>query len=156
MTGGIERIYNEVLARTYVNGTGDRIMLSMAWGDDQRGERQVHRPEICYPAQGFEVGTLSDETLPTRFGDISVQRLTTSMGSRHEPVTYWVAMAGSVVRNAYDKRVVQLRLLRTGHIPDGLLFRVSSIDQNATHAFKAALPAVVRERVSGLKPADAN
>jgi len=162
----LKKIYDEWLSRTYVNRNGNRIMLSMAWGDDQRGERQVHRPEICYPAQGFEVGTLSDETLPTRFGDISVQRLTTSMGSRHEPVTYWVAMAGSVVRNAYDKRVVQLRLLRTGHIPDGLLFRVSSIDPDANHAFKlhqqfvadmmAALPPDVRQRVSGLKPAGAS
>jgi exosortase B len=166
VTGGIERIYNEILTRTYVNPNGDRIMLSMAWGDDQRGERQVHRPEICYPAQGFKVEPISDGTLTTTFGDISVRRLTTSMGSRHEPVTYWVAMAGSVVRNDYDKRMVQLLLLLTGHIPDGLLFRVSSIDPDANHAFKlhqqfvadmmAALPPDVRQRVSGLKPAGAS
>ena len=166
VTVGIERIYNEILTRTYVNRNGDRIMLSMAWGDDQRGERQVHRPEICYPAQGFKVEPISDGTLTTTFGDISVRRLTTSMGSRHEPVTYWVAMAGSVVRNDYDKRMVQLLLLLTGHIPDGLLFRVSSIDPDANHAFKlhqqfvadmmAALPPDVRQRVSGLKPAGAS
>jgi len=165
-TGGIERIYNEVLTRTYVNRNRDQIMLSMAWGDDQRGERQVHRPEICYPAQGFEVETLSDETLPTPFGDISVRQLTTSAGSRHEPVTYWVAMASDVVRNDYDKRIVQLRLIRTGHIPDGLLFRVSSIDRDPAHAFKvqqqfaadmmAAVPADLRQRLGGLKPAGAN
>src|SRR5205085_10633821 len=87
------KIYDEVLDRTYVNRAGDRIMLSMAWGNDQRGERQVHRPEICYPAQGFKVETLSDGTLATSFGDISVRRFTTS-GSRHEPVTYWLTMAG--------------------------------------------------------------
>jgi EpsI family protein len=157
------KTYDEVLTRTYVNGNGDRIMLSMAWGDDQRGERQVHRPEICYPAQGFKLETLSDETLRTPFGDISVRRLTTSMGSRHEPVTYWVTMAGDVVRNDYDKRLVQLHLLRTGHIPDGLLFRVSSIDRDSSHAFEvqrrfvvdlmAAMSPDVRLRVSGLKPA---
>jgi exosortase B len=166
VTGGIERIYNEILTRTYVNPSGDRIMLSTAWGDDQRGERQVHRPEICYPAQGFKVESINDGTLATSLGDIDVRRLTTSKGPRHEPVTYWVAMAGSVVRNDYDKRVVQLRLLRTEQIPDGLLFRVSSIDQDATHAFKvhqqfvadmmAALPPDVRQRVSGLKPAGAS
>jgi len=166
VTGGIERIYNEVLTRTYVNQNRDRIMLSIAWGDDQRGERQVHRPDICYPAQGFEVETISDETLPTPFGDISVRRLTTSAGSRHEPVTYWVAMASDVVRNDYDKRIVQLRLVRTGHIPDGLLFRVSSLDRDPAHAFKVqqqfaadmlvAVPADLRQRLSGLKPAGAN
>jgi exosortase B len=163
VTGGIERIYNEVLTRTYVNQNRDRVMLSMAWGDDQRGERQVHRPDICYPAQGFDVETTSDDTLATPFGDISVRRLTTSAGSRHEPVAYWVAMASDVVRNDYDKRIVQLRLVRTGHIPDGLLFRVSSIDRDPVHAFKVqqqftadmmkAVPGDVRQRLSGLKPA---
>ena len=166
VTGGIERIYNEVLTRTYVNRNGDQIMLSMAWGDDQRGERQVHRPPICYPAQGFNVDSVSDETLHTSLGEISVQRLTTHMGSRYEPVTYWVTMAGSVVRNDYDKRLVQLRLVRDGLIPDGLLFRVSSIDRDSAHAFKvqqqfaadlmAAMSPNVRRRVSGLTPAGAS
>jgi EpsI family protein len=166
VTRGIEDIYNEELTRTYVNGDGDRIMLVMAWGDDQRDARQVHRPEICYSYQGFTVDRVSDETLHTPLGNISVRRLTTHLDSRYEPVTYWVTMAGSVVRNDYDKRKVQLGLLQTRHIPDGLLFRVSSIDRNAPHAFKvqqqfaadllAALSADVRGRVSGLKPAGAS
>ena len=163
---GIFKIYDEMLTRTYVNANGDRIMLSMAWGDDQRGERQAHRPEICYPAQGFTVETRSDGTLATSFGDISVRRLTTSAGARHEPVTYWLTMASTVVRNDYDRRMVQLHLLRTRQIPDGLLFRVSSIDGDAAHAFNvqqqfaadlmAAMSPDVRRRVSGLKPAGAS
>ena len=158
------KIYDEVLDRTYVNRDGDRIMISMAYGSDQRGERQAHRPEICYPAQGFKVEKLSDGTLATSFGDISVRRFTTS-GTRHEPVTYWLTMAGHVVSNDFDKRMVQLDLLRTGQIPDGLLFRVSSVDPDAAHAFKvqqqfaadmiAAVPSDVRRRLSGLKPAGA-
>ena len=81
-------------------------MLSMAWGDDQRGERQAHRPEICYLAQGFELDSLHDETLPTPFDDIAVRRLVTHMGPRHEPVTYWLIMAGTVVHNDFDRRMV--------------------------------------------------
>src|SRR4030095_12799698 len=48
----IRKIYVETLTRTYVNRGGDRIMLSMAYGSDQRGVLQAHRPEICYVAQG--------------------------------------------------------------------------------------------------------
>jgi EpsI family protein len=87
------------------------------------------------------------------------------MGPRNEPVTYWLTMADNVVRNDFDKRMVQLRLLLTGQIPDGLLFRVSSIDRDAVHAFKVqqqfaadmmgAVPPDVRRRLSGLKPAGA-
>jgi EpsI family protein len=157
-------IYDEVLDRTFVNGDGDRIMLSMAWGNDQRDERQAHRPEICYPAQGFKVEELSDGTLATSFGNISVRRFTARMNARHEPVTYWLIMAGQVVSNDFDKRMVQFGLLRTGQIPDGLLFRVSSIGRDPAHAFKvqqqfaadmmSAVPPDLRQRLSGLKPAD--
>jgi EpsI family protein len=159
----LKKIYDEWLSRTYVNRHGDRIMLSMAWGDDQRGERQVHRPEICYPAQGFAVETLRDETLPTPFGELAVRRFTANMGSRHEPVTYWLVMAGTIVRNDFDRRMVQARLVRAGLIPDGLLFRVSSIDRDDAHAFMvqqqfvadmmSAMGPGVRSRVSGLKAA---
>ena len=158
------KIYDEVLDRSYVNRDGDRIMLSLAYGSDQRGERQLHLPEICYPAQGFKIETLSDGTLATSFGAISVRRFTTS-GTRQEPVTYWRAMAGHVVRNHFDQRVVQLHLLPNGQIPDGLLFRVSSIDRDPAHAFKVqqqfvadmmkAVQPDVRQRLSGLKPAGA-
>jgi len=160
----VGKIYDEVLDRTYVNREGDRIMLSLAYGSDQRGERQLHLPEICYPAQGFKIETLSDGTLATSFGAISVRRFTTS-GTRQEPVTYWRAMAGHVVRNDLDKRMVQLRLFPSGQIPDGLLFRISSIDRDPAHAFNvqqqfvadmmAAVPPEARRRLSGLMSAGA-
>jgi EpsI family protein len=37
----------------YVNASGYRIMLSLAYGSDQRGALQAHKPEVRYPAQGF-------------------------------------------------------------------------------------------------------
>ena len=52
----LDKIYSQVLTRAYVNKEGYRIMLSMAYGDDQRGGLQAHRPEVCYPAQGFTLG----------------------------------------------------------------------------------------------------
>ena len=141
-------------------------MLSMACGSDQRGALQAHRPDVCYPAQGFKLEAREEGTLSTSFGSVPVVRLTTSMGARHEPVTYWLTMADHVVRNDFDKRMVQLRLILTGQIPDGILFRVSSIDRDAAHAFKvqqefaAALLGAVgpesRRRLSGLKPAGAS
>ena len=152
----IGKIYHEMLTRTYVNRDGDRIMLSMAWGSGQRAEPQVPtRPLIVYPALNCsKVENLSDGTLATSFGDISVRRFTMS-GACSEAVTYWLTMAGHVVRNDFDKWMVQVRLVPTGQVPDGLLFRVSSIDRDAAHAFGPAVPRDVRQRLSGLKPAGA-
>ena len=39
----LNKIYNQTLSRTYVNGSGQRIMLSIAYGGDQSNdESQVH------------------------------------------------------------------------------------------------------------------
>jgi EpsI family protein len=156
----LDKLYSQILTRTYVNKEGYRIMLSMAYGDDQRGGLQAHRPEVCYPAQGFKLGRVEEGALPTRFGSIDVRRLTTSLGARSEPVTYWLTVGDQIIQSAFDKRLAQIRLGLTGQIPDGLLFRISSIDNDAPRAFKmqqkfvadlmAAVPGQARKQLSGL------
>jgi EpsI family protein len=135
----LDQIYSQILTRTYVDSvSGARIMLSMAYGDDQRGGGlQAHMPEVCYPAQGFKLVSNVPGTLHTRFGDIPVKRLSTNLGPRQEPVTYWFTVGDKAIKDGFDKRLVQLRLSLTGQIPDGLLFRVSSIDDNTARAFES-------------------
>lgn len=157
----LDKLYSQVLSRTYTNKEGYRIMLSLAYGDDQRGGLQAHRPEVCYPAQGFKLGDVKDGALGTSFGDIEVRRLMTSQGARTEPVTYWLTVGSQVIRNSFDKRIAEVRLGLTGQIPDGLLFRVSSIDKNPERAFAmqqkfssdllASVSPEVRRQLSGLK-----
>ena len=159
----LDKLYSQILTRTYVNKQGYRIMLSMAYGDDQRGGLQAHRPEVCYPAQGFKLGKVEDGLLPTAYGDIEVRRLSTHLGSRNEPVTYWLTVGDQIIRTAMEKRLAQVRLGLTGQIPDGLLFRVSSIDNDTARGYAmqqkftadmmAAVPAVTRKQLSGLAPA---
>lgn len=156
----LDKLYSQILTRTYVNKEGYRIMLSMAYGDDQRGGLQAHRPEVCYPAQGFKLGAVQDGALPTAFGSIDVRRITTSLGSRNEPVTYWLTVGDQVIQSALDKRIAQIKLGLTGQIPDGLLFRVSSIDTDNSRGFAlqqkftadlmSAVPAPARKQLSGL------
>ena len=49
----LDEIYSETLTRTYVNSKGYQIMLSIAYRMNQSAALQLHKPEICYPAQGF-------------------------------------------------------------------------------------------------------
>ena len=159
----LDRLYSQLLVRTYVNKEGYRIMLSMAYGDDQRGGLQAHRPEVCYPAQGFQVSKVEDGLLPTSYGSIDVRRLATSLGARQEPVTYWLTVGDQVIKNPLDKRIAEIRLGLTGQIPDGLLFRISSIDSDTARGFAmqqkfaaammSAVPAAARKQLSGLVPA---
>ena len=156
----LDKLYSQLLTRSYVNKEGYRIMLSMAYGDDQRGGLQAHRPEVCYPAQGFKLGKVEDGQLGTSFGNIEVRRLSTTLGTRSEPVTYWLTVGDQVIRSKLDKRIAEIRLGLTGQIPDGLLFRVSSIDSDSTRGFAmhqkfvadmmSAVPATTRKQLSGL------
>ena len=161
----LDKLYSQLLTRTYVDKQGYRIMLSMAYGDDQRGGLQAHRPEVCYPAQGFKLGKVEDGVLATSYGNIEVRRLSTTFGARNEPITYWLTVGDQIIRTAFEKRVAQIRLGLTGQIPDGLLFRISSIDADTAHAFAmqqkfvadmmASVPPTARKQLSGLSAAPA-
>ena len=156
----LDKLYSQTLSRSYVNKQGYRIMLSMAYGDDQRGGLQAHRPEVCYPAQGFKLGTVEDGVLATSFGNIEVRRLRTSLGARSEPITYWLTVGDQIIRSGFDRRIAEIRLGLTGQIPDGLLFRVSSIDTDTARAFSmqqkfvvdmlSSVPPKQRKQLSGL------
>lgn len=157
----LDKLYSQTLSRTYADGSGYRVMLSLAYGSDQRGALQAHKPEVCYPAQGFKLHELIQSALQTEFGTIPATRLFVTLGRRNEPVTYWFTVGDSAIRSAFEKRMVEFRYGLTGQIPDGLLFRVSSIDADQAHAFGIqdrfvndllqALPPVERLRLSGLR-----
>jgi EpsI family protein len=156
----LDRIYSQILTRTYVNSQGYRIMLSLAYGSDQSGELQVHKPERCYPAQGFALEKNVTAFLATTYGDIPVRRLLTRLGPRVEPVTYWFTVGDTAIKGKLQKRLTDLRYGLTGRIPDGMLFRVSSIDADPVQAYRyqdlfvdqllAEVSADERKRLSGL------
>jgi EpsI family protein len=156
----LDKLYSQILTRTYIDKDGYRIMLSLAYGDDQRGALQAHKPEVCYPAQGFKLHTNDPGELATGFGSINVRRLSTSLGSRAEPVTYWFTVGNEVVQGKLERRLSEFRLGLTGQIPDGMLFRISSIDTDTARAFAkqqkfaaqllASIPPGARKRLSGL------
>jgi len=158
----LDKLYSQIVTRTYVNDRGYAVMLSVAYGSDQRGELQAHRPEVCYPAQGFELLATQTGQLTTSFGPLDVTRLDTRMGTRREAVTYWLTMGGAAANSRLERRLHEVRMAVTGRIPDGLIFRVSSIDtdplnaQRVQEAFVEALlsatPPELRQRLSGLGP----
>jgi EpsI family protein len=128
-------------------------MLSVAYGADQTGALTAHKPEVCYPAQGFKLEALSQGSLVTPLGSVEVVRLQTSLRQRHEPVTYWFTQGDQVVKNQLDRRVAQVRAYLTGEIPDGILFRVTSIDATPENAF-ARQQKFVADLVPFLRPKD--
>ncbi len=131
------RLYGRVLARTYVNGAGEHVMLLVAWGGDQSDALKAHRQEVCYAAQGFAVGGLERATVHAGARAIPATRFLAVRGARAEPVTYWFTMGDRVVRGRVQRLAVQLRDGFAGRVPDGMLVRVSSLSRHAPRAWAA-------------------
>jgi len=158
----LDSLYSQVLARTYINPKGERIMLSIAYGSDQGNEATaVHRPEFCYSAQGFKVRVLAKETITVGETVVPVARVLAHLGPRNEPITYWVTLDETATLPGFGRKLQQIRFGLKGEIPDGMLVRVSSISTNQEAAFGlqqgfieqmySALPAQVRGRYFGAR-----
>jgi EpsI family protein len=133
----IAALYAQTLTRAYLDNHGNRIMLSIAYGGDQSDGMQVHRPEVCYTAQGFRVEKESLDTLETTFGALPVKRLLAVQGGRSEPITYWITVGDSaVVLKGLHQKLAQLRYGLTGKVPDGMLVRVSLISSDEKEAYR--------------------
>lgn len=156
----IEETYSQTLTRTYVNGAGKRIMLSVAYGGTHGEGMQTHRPEVCYPAQGFQVvKDTRPDILSTQYGELPIKRLVAAQGARNEPITYWVVVGDQQTQFGLRMKLAQMRYTLTGVVPDGMLVRVSSIDRDETGAYEnqtdfirsmlAAMRDSERERITG-------
>lgn len=132
----LNKIYNQTLTRVYVSGRGERIMLSIAYGSDQSYSMQVHRPEMCYPAQGFEIKHLSRGSFHFGETELPVIRMVASLGARIEPITYWVMMGEAAVRGNWEQHLARLKYGLTGKIPYGLVIRVSTISADEAQSYR--------------------
>jgi EpsI family protein len=157
----LKKIYNQTLSRTYVNAAGDRVMLSVAYGGDQSDATRAHRPEVCYPAQGFQIISESKAMLPVLGRELPIRRLVARLGGRIEPISYWVMVGNRPVTSGTGQKFAQLEYSTRGVIPDGMLVRVSTIDARTERSFAVhavfidalahALDAAVAPRVIGLQ-----
>ena len=133
----IKSIYSQVLSRVYVDDAGHRIMLSIAYTRDQSDNSgtQSHKPEICYPAQGFQI--VSNQQQDLTLGELSLplRRLVAIQGNRIEPISYWTMVGSRPVVSGLMTKVVQMEYGVKGVIPDGLIFRVSNITSSLDDGF---------------------
>jgi EpsI family protein len=133
----LDAIYDEIVAKVYIDrASGRRMMVSLAYGNNQSRATQVHKPEVCYPAQGFELVSMRKDVLQLgNTAGVPVMRIVAKMGQRVEPLTYWIRAGDRVVRGSIEQNLARVSLGLRGYIPDGLLFRISEINGNPEASF---------------------
>lgn len=139
-TKDMDNPYDQVLMRTYVNSKGQRVMLALAWGQKQQQEVKIHRPELCYSAQGFVVDSIKRHDFNlTSLGNKPVvgKQMLARHGQIIEAVNYWIRIGDYYSESAFFTRLNILKAGLSGEVYDGILVRVSSYadPNNTTAAF---------------------
>jgi EpsI family protein len=127
-------LYSQLLTRVYVNGSDPPIMLLVAQSAGQTGILQIHRPEFCYPAGGFELSPIVPVSLK---GDLNlkVNELTATLPGRTEQIIYWTRVGRQMPMSWAEQRLAVASDNLRGLIPDAVLTRISTIDGDRDRAF---------------------
>jgi EpsI family protein len=153
------RFYEQELARAY-GGTGlPLVMLAIAYASRQDERLEVHRPEVCYSAQGFELTAARSIDVRLAAGlEIPAVTLIARRHDRSEQIVYWTRIGKLFPRNPTEQKFAALRSSLALQIPDGMLVRISTLgmskkDMHAMVEFARLLltssPALLRHALAG-------
>lgn len=149
----IKNLYTQTVSRIYQQkASGRRVMLSLAYGDNQTFSKQLHRPESCYSSQGFSIENLHEDKIQTNGKLIHVNRMIATIGSRLEHVTYWIRIGDGIISGPPSElNIARLQMSLKGYITDGLLFRVSEVgdDEALSNALQDEF---IRDFLQALSP----
>lgn len=120
------RLYNQTVARLYTRGD-EFVMMLIAYGGTQNDLLQLHRPETCYPAFGFNVTGSRPAEIDLGGGvSLPARTLTASSPGRTEHISYWTRIGEALPVDGGEQRMAKLRAQFAGVIPDGVLVRLST------------------------------
>lgn len=122
--------YDAQIMRTFRNSQNQVIMLAVAYGQNQRQDIKVHRPEVCYSAQGWDVVELAEHDFPlTSVGGVPItgmkMKVLDKRSGRTEAVSYWVRIGDTFSQSGMTQRLHILQQGLKGKRSDGVLVRFS-------------------------------
>lgn len=122
------RLYNQSVGRMYVDPVGNAVMVLIAYGRTQNDELQLHRPEICYPAIGFDLSNNRRVDIPVANGTVAIpgRAMTAHTDIRTEQILYWTRIGEYLPVDGREQRRRKFELQLDGIIPDGILVRISN------------------------------
>lgn len=147
-----DTLYSQTLSRLYQSYDEMPVMLVIAYGDLQSDALQVHRPETCYTAVGFQI-TASDvadvKLAPNVL--LPVRELTAVSDRRIEPLAYWTRIGDDLPTDGAEQKWLKLRQSMRGIISDGVLVRISTVADPTPDTF-ATLRRFAAEMIQSIRP----
>ena len=132
------QIYSQEVGRSYIDRSGNVVMLMVAYGPVQNYRLKAHRPEMCYTAAGFRISGKHGEELNYSQGQqpLKLTRLVAQREARFEPISYWMRVGNDIATGVVDRQIIRLKYGLRGIIPDGALIRISTLGLSEEASFK--------------------
>lgn len=120
------KLYGQVLSRIYFSPSRLPVVLVIAYGEVQNDLLQLHRPEVCYSAVGFDITEMQRADIMLAPGvSMPARQLVARNEERVESITYWTRIGDDLPTSGTEQRLAKLGQQLDGYISDGILVRMS-------------------------------
>jgi len=149
------KLYSQSISRVYSHASGrEDVMVLIAYGDNQSDLLQLHRPEACYPAVGFNLVLNTPTTVPLGHGAmLPGRRVTAERSERRENIVYWTRLGEYLPTDGTAQGKARLETAMQGYIADGVLIRCSKLGPDDATAFQQ-LNGFIAEMVNAVASAN--
>lgn len=127
-------IYAQILTRVYSDGEHPPIMLLVAQNGGQTGFLQIHRPETCYTAGGYQISPIMPHPIDVGGKVVQANHMDATSAGPTEHVVYWTRVGDKIPSNWRQQKLATAEQNLAGIIPDAILVRVSMISEDSTLA----------------------
>lgn len=132
------RLYDQTVSRLYTSDSELPVMMVIAYGSTQSDQLQLHRPEVCYSAVGFEITNAQKVAVPLKPGvTLPARELVARNNERVEPILYWTRVGDYLPASGTEQRLMKLQSEMRGYVADGVLVRLSSVGEPSPELFGA-------------------
>jgi EpsI family protein len=130
----IRALYSQLVTRVYSDGSGPPIMLLVAQSATQTGILQIHRPEICYTAGGYQLSAIEPHVVGLPWGALPTLSMSATSDSRTEQLVYWTRIGDRLPKSWREQRMVVAMDNPRRIIPDAIMVRVSTFGNDKARA----------------------
>ena len=148
----VKALYTQLLTRVYSDGVNPPIMLLIAQSGSQSGFLQIHRPETCYTAGGYQISALAPHPIQIGSKKVLANSIDASAGGPPEHVVYWTRIGNQLPMSWKEQKLAVAEQNLQGIIPDAILVRISTIGADSDAA-RNTIDAFAKAMIASISPA---
>jgi EpsI family protein len=145
----LNALYSQQLTRVYSDGQNPPLMLLMAQSGSQTGFLQVHRPDYCYRASGYQISAVAPHPIQLGSRVLPASMMDATSGGAPEHLVFWTRIGDRIPDSWTAQKIAVAEQNLRGVIPDAILVRVSMIGEDG-NAARAAIDEFVRAMLNSV------